>query len=180
MYSSGGEPWGEHQYGNWAGAGTNGGTNMVVLDLSHGVKPELWFQQLNAIFAGIHLAATIMPVWGDTNNVPDRGWRFADFYRVNPNSSVGVAWGDTLHSVANGGPCPDDNGNTVGGGHGINGCGCNFVFAMHEWGGWTHSYVYDQSWEHLRDDAYDGYLRTWYTWRAVCNYDVSLYPWHPW
>ena len=46
--------------GGWAQAGTHGGTNLVVLDISHGVLPPYWRETLAQAFAGVHMIATLM------------------------------------------------------------------------------------------------------------------------
>ncbi len=77
-YSGGPIRWGESpQSGGWAGAGTNGGANLVVLDISHGILPPFWYQTLRNANAGVQMIATMMTAGGDTDNVADRGSTFA-------------------------------------------------------------------------------------------------------
>lgn len=113
--------------GPWGGAGTGGGLNAAILDMSHGVKPLMWQRQLVPAMAGIHFIATIMPTWGDSGNVADRGQIFGDTAIANPLSAPGLEWVLALTRVPQkeGTPC---GGNSIsdfshGGGHGINGCG---------------------------------------------------------
>jgi len=73
-YTSGPVRFGESATaGGWAGAGTNGGTNLVVLDISCGILPPFWYEALKNAAAGVHLLATIMVAGGDTANISDRG-----------------------------------------------------------------------------------------------------------
>src|SRR5262249_19715867 len=59
--------WGESpSSGAWRGAGQNGNTNLVVLDLSNGVEPSFEWRNLSPAFAGVHMIATLMPTAGDT------------------------------------------------------------------------------------------------------------------
>jgi len=127
-YTGGPIRWGESpQAGGWAGAGTNGGTNVVVLDISHGVLPTFWYPTFQNANAGVHLILTLMTAGGDTANVAQRGETFASFYRANPRASVAQSWKDTMKSLpANlGRPCPGG-----GGGRGFNGCGCHIAVGM--------------------------------------------------
>jgi hypothetical protein len=85
-YTGGPIRWGESATsGAWAGAGTNGGTNLVVLDISHGILPTFWFQTLRYASAGVHMITTLMTAGGDTANVANRGSTFARMWAANPN-----------------------------------------------------------------------------------------------
>jgi hypothetical protein len=128
-YSGGPIRWGESpEAGGWAGAGTNGGTNVVVLDISHGVLPTFWDPTFRNAQAGVQLVLTLMTGGGDTANMAQRGSTFAAFYRANPNRSVANSWKETMNSLpaAPGGGTACAN---LGGGHGFNGCGCNVAIA---------------------------------------------------
>jgi hypothetical protein len=62
QFRPGGLKWGESPTsGGWAGAGTNGGTNLVVLDMSHPVHPPYFWEHLGALTAGVHLIAATAP-----------------------------------------------------------------------------------------------------------------------
>jgi hypothetical protein len=127
-YTSGPIRWGNSPAtGGWAGAGTSGGTNVVVLDISHGVLPPFWRETFQNAAAGVQLILTMMTAGGDTAIVADRGSTFAAFFRANPNMSVAQAWKDTMNSLPfnEGATCP-----TGGGGHGFNGCGCNVALGF--------------------------------------------------
>jgi hypothetical protein len=112
--------------GGWDGAGTNGSLNLVVMDISFGVTPTMYDEQLGNAFAGLHLWATIMPTYGDTSDVADRGSKFATGYTMSPYVAVADAWISVVTNIGDGLPC---NGNAAYGGYGgINGCGCNVIF----------------------------------------------------
>ncbi|MCE9669863.1 hypothetical protein LY474_18865 [Myxococcus stipitatus] len=156
------------QSGGWAGAGTDGGANLVVLDISHGILPPFWAHTLVNANAGIQLIATLMTAGGDTANVPDRGSTFSMFYRANENTRVSTSWVQTMNSLpANeGGACPGG-----GGGHGFNGCGCNIIVGMDNSpqraaGSMT------ESWVHLSSDSNDALGNQFYEARWVCNYPL--------
>ena len=160
--------------GGWAGYGTNGGVNAVFLDISWGAMPNFGWAQLGPMFAGIRIAGTIQPVAGDTGNVAQRGSSFGVHAAINPLSSVYDAWANALNLIPaeTGSSCGED-----GGGHGINGCGCNLSIASD----WSASAAYLASrtdWYAIQDDSKDAVGNAYYYWRADCNYDVSLAPWY--
>lgn len=168
-YTSGFIRWGESpSSGPWAGAGTNGGANLVVLDISCGILPPFWYLALRNAEAGVHLVATIMIAGGDTANVADRGATFAKMWAANPNGNVAQAWLDTLSSLPSneGGQCAN-----LGGGHGINGCGCNIVVAMDSTPAGAASKM-NEDWIDLRDDTRDAKGNNWYSARWQCNYTL--------
>ncbi len=154
-YSGGTVHWGESRNaGAWAGAGTDGGTNLVVLDASNGVLPTFWLQQLRPAMAGIHMLATIMPVTGDTNNVADRGAAFGNSWAQNSSGSVSQAWLTTMNSIP---------------GSGINGGGCNFVIAFDDDPRRAAQQI-DQDWDTLKIDTWDAHGANAYTARWLCNW----------
>jgi hypothetical protein len=168
-YTSGPIRWGESpQSGGWAGAGTDGGANLVVLDISHGVLPTFWYQTFRNANAGVQLIATMMTAGGDTNNVPDRGKTFASFYRADERSRVSESWVQTMNSLpANeGSSCP-----AGGGGHGFNGCGCNFVIGMDISPERAQGSL-AEGWVNLSNDSNDAFGNNFYAARWVCNYPL--------
>jgi hypothetical protein len=177
-YGNGQTAFGEGVYGNFWGAGTNGGTNLVVLDISHGVTAPFWNQEVAPALAGVHLLATIMPINGDTANVATRGSTFANKYIVNPLGSVATAWMDTLNSLPQNvsGPCATAD-YSYGGGHGINGCGCNFIMAVDSTTARTQWHITTETWNQLFNDLNDAAGHHYSSYTAVCNYDSVTYPW---
>jgi len=157
-YSGGRIHWGESaQSGPWGGGGVDGGTNLVVLDISCGVLPTFWLQQLRPAMAGIHMLATIMPVTGDTANVATRGSAFGKSWAANPRGSVSQAWLTTMNSIA---------------GSGINGGGCNFVIAFDASPQLVAGKI-DEDWSDLRNDARDATGNSSYQARWLCNYPFN-------
>ena len=168
-YTSGPIRWGESpQSGNWGGAGTDGGANLVVLDISHGVLPTFWYQTFRSANAGVQLIATMMTAGGDTSNVPDRGKVFASFYRADERNRVAESWVQTMNSLpaGEGSSCP-----AGGGGHGFNGCGCNFVIGMDVSLARAQGSL-NESWVSLANDANDALGNAFYAARWVCNYPL--------
>lgn len=168
-YTNGPIRWGESpQSGAWAGAGTDGGANLVVLDISHGILPPFWYETLRNANSGVQMIATLMTAGGDTKNVPDRGATFATFYRVNENTRVSEAWVQTMNSLpaTEGGPCPGG-----GGGHGFNGCGCNIVVGMDN-SPQRAAGALKEGWVNLANDSNDALGNQFYAARWVCNYPL--------
>jgi hypothetical protein len=170
-YTSGPFRWGESpQSGGWAGVGTNGGANLVVLDISHGVLPTFWYQTFRNANAGVQLIATMMTAGGDTMNVPDRGKTFASLYRADERNRVSESWVQTMNSLpaGEGGSCPSS---PPGGGHGFNGCGCNFVIGM-DISPERAQESLNEGWVNLANDSNDAFGNQWYAARWVCNYPL--------
>jgi hypothetical protein len=168
-YTGGPIRWGESpQSGGWAGAGTNGGTNVVVLDISHGILPTFWNQTLRDANAGVQLIATLMTAGGDTANVAQRGSTLAAFYRANENSRFSRAWKETMNALPAtlGGTCLN-----LGGGHGFNGCGCNVIMGM-DISLERAQGALREGWVHITQDSNDalGNNFSWIEWQ--CNYTL--------
>lgn len=173
-YSTDGVRWGEDPTsGAWAGAGTNGGINLAVIDNSCGITPDLYIPELVNAFAGVSSIALIMPtrVGSDTADVANRGRAFADRYVANVNSSVGQSWTNAINSVTGGSACAFGGGN-----HGIVGCGAHIMISLEvnqaraEWANRI------ESWVQLRDPANDGIGGGWMSWTYTCNYDCNNHP----
>ena len=166
--------WGEDpKAGAWAGAGTNGGINLAVIDNSCGITPDLYIPQTLNAFAGVSTVALIMPtrVGSDTADVADRGRAFADVYVANPNSAVAPAWANSINAVTGGSACAFGGGN-----HGVVGCGANIAISVEvnqaraEWANRT------ETWTQLRDEGNDGIGWGWMSWIYTCNYDCNNHP----
>ena len=172
-YSSDGVAWGEDPTsGAWAGAETNGGTNLAVIDNSCGITPDLYIPELLNTFAGVSTIALIMPtqVGSDTADVADRGRAFADRYVANPNSAVGPSWTDAINSINGGGSCVFGGGN-----HGIAGCGAHIAISLEvnkARADWANRI---ETWGQLRDPANDGIGQGWMSWIYTCNYDCNTH-----
>src|SRR5271165_975376 len=130
--------------------GHDGGTNLVILDISCGILPTFWYQALNNAAAGVHMIGTLLIAGGDTNNIPDRGSTFAKMWAANPQGSVAQAWLDTLSSL----PASE--------GRGINGFGCNIMVAMDSTPDRAGQRM-SESWSDLRNDNNDAQGKAWYS-----------------
>jgi hypothetical protein len=166
--------WGEDATaGTWAGAGTNGGINLAVIDNSCGITPDLYIPETLNAFAGVSTLALIMPtrVGSDTVDVANRGRAFADVYVANPNSAVAPAWANSINAVTGGSACAFGGGN-----HGLGGCGANIAISVEvdqaraEWANRT------ETWTQLRNEANDGIGWGWMSWIYTCNYDCNNHP----
>jgi hypothetical protein len=160
-YTSGPVRWGESSTSSgWAQAGTNGGTNLVILDISCGILPTFWYEALRNAAAGVHMIGTLLIAGGDTANVSDRGAAFAKMWAANPEGSVSQAWLDTMTAL----PLSE--------GRGINGYGCNIMVAM-EGSLQAVDQKMNESWSDLRNDNNDSKGNSWYSARWQCNYALS-------
>jgi hypothetical protein len=158
-YSGGGVKWGESQNsGGWAGVGTNGGTNLVVLDASLGVLASFWVQQTVQAVAGVHMIATIMPITGDTAMVSSRGETFGNNWVTLPDNPVSDAWLTTLLSIP---------------GSGINGGGCNFVIAYDSTPDRAQQHL-TENWTDLKNDGWDAQGNNFYSARWLCNWPTNI------
>jgi hypothetical protein len=167
--------WGESPTaGNWRSAGTNGGTNMVVLDVSCGAYVGSLLADLGPENAGAHMIATVMPTAGDTSDTPNRGRTFANGMVVNRNSSVANSWVDLVStmSATDGQGCGIPGG---GGGRGINGCGGYAVVAVGATSGEAVDHI-NESWADIQNDAKDTKGIAWWISRTKFNYDAVRNP----
>ncbi len=158
-YSAGTAAWGESSSsGPWRGVGTDGGTNLVVLDASFGVLATYWTRQTVQAMAGVHMLATIMPVTGDTANVADRGGLFGGAWAQNADSAVSTSWLTTMNSIP---------------GSGINGGGCNFVIAFDATPEAAMQHL-GESWNELKSDGRDAKGNAFYAARWLCNWPSTI------
>jgi hypothetical protein len=160
--------------GAFAGAGTNGGINAALLEISCGVTPEFWISQYADLFAGVSSVNTTMATrqGSDVISVAYRGKAWADRYVANQNSSVAGSWGDALNSVSGGGGCPFG-----GGGHGWVGCGAHVSMAVDTSQSLADWSLHTESWTQLRDESNDPNGTGWMSVIFTCNYDCIAHPW---
>jgi len=161
--------WGEStDSGGWAGAGTNGGANMDILNASCSVEPSMYWQMLGPTFAGLHIMAVLMPVSGDTIMASNRGSTFAGIWQSGDDSqdSPAAAWLDAEASVRGGLPCAFG-----GGGHGMNGCGVYVVMAVDHDQASATWHLNTESWLGLRSDSNDSTGNGGWHMYGRCNYD---------
>lgn len=165
--------------GNWAGAGTNGGTNLVVFHQSCGAVPdETRFSIMNMpAIAGAHLMATTAVVTGDTAMVANRGSAFATRYLANPYGSVAQAWLDAMPGLSGSTWTNPHTGNTYGGYGGFNGTGAHLIMGNNSTAAAASWQLNNEHWSQLSGDAYDA--TGWNYWQArwACNYNCSAWTW---
>jgi len=155
----------------WAGAGTNGGINFVIQDISCGATPGEEASEFWNTFAGAHIISTIMPTndMSDTGDVSNRGSTLAAHYRANVNGSPSIAWIDTMNSIS-GGTCAGGNG------HGIYGCGAYISYSLAENQSWAEYLNGHESWKDMQNEANDTLGANYLAWVYECNYDCNRYP----
>ncbi len=167
--------WGESPvYGAWGGAGTDGGVNFAVLDVSCGVTPNMWVSQLNNMNVGLSTVATIMPtsVGSDTADSSNRGSSFANRFKTNKNSPIAWAWRDSINSTTGGSSC------FLGGGSkGIHGCGANLTFSSDITAFWSSWKADTETWVDVQLDVNDAEASGFKSTRWTCNYDCNANPW---
>jgi hypothetical protein len=158
-YSGGRAKWGESKTaGDWAGAGTDGGTNLVVLDASWGVLASFWYEQTNQAMAGVHFVATTLPVTGDYLNDPGRGAAFGKRWAQDSGSSVSQSWLVAMNSVPNGG---------------FDASGCHFVIAYDKDSGRALKHL-DEDWSEIKNDGWDAQGKDIYWARWLCNFASTI------
>ncbi|WLI89505.1 hypothetical protein Q4S45_22910 [Massilia sp. R2A-15] len=158
-YSGGRAKWGESKNsGPWAGAGTDGGTNLVVLDSSWGVLASFWYEQTHAAMAGVHFLATTLPVTGDYLNDPQRGAAFGKRWAQDSGSSVSQSWLVAMNAIPGGG---------------FDMSGCHFVIAYDESSERALKHL-DEDWSELKNDGWDAKGNAVYWARWLCNWTSQI------
>lgn len=171
-YGGGNAAWGEDSSsGTWAGAGSDGGTNLVVLINSCGLTAPFYSQYVSA-FAGVHLVAGIMPIDQDTVNIANRGSTLASRVVSNHNEVISDSWFATMDSISGGTVCVSS-----AGGHGIDGCGAYYTLAYDNTTANAQYHTWTERWVDLTSSTHDatGNGGGWIYWH--CNYDCNTYPW---
>lgn len=187
VYNNTAVAWGEAPGRSWRGAGTNGGTNVVQLHISHPHASNRGHELFNAYGGAIMIASPLIHSGGDTAVVASRGAYWAA-QKVNPNSSVAQGYLAAAASIASGlsFPCCDSFGrgpngatctdtNNFGRGQGVNGCGGSVVGALDS----TLAYAQGDlafTWYQVQSDGNKSLGRAYY-WEVVsCNYNCNIYP----
>jgi hypothetical protein len=158
-YSAGAAKWGEStKSGGWAGAGTDGGTNVVVLDSSWGVLASFWYEQTHLAMAGAHFLATTLPVTGDYLNDPGRGAAFGKRWAQDRRSSVSQSWLAAMNDLNNGG---------------FDAGGCHFVIAYDD--NSVHALAHlNEDWADIQNDDLDAKGNQVYWARWLCNWQTQF------
>jgi hypothetical protein len=165
--------------GGWAGAGTNGGVNFAILDISCPVRPGLEGAMMWNAFAGVHSIATIMPTTWDSDTRDDglRGFNFARGWRANNNSSIVMSWLNGINNDPFGGRC---NGTSSGyGGIGaatVNGCGAYWAGTVAQSQAYAQLLNSSETWVQAQNDNADPTGAAWMSVSYMCNYDCVANP----
>lgn len=164
--------------GAWGGAGTNGGVNLMIFDMSFATTPGWEGLVSQRLFAGVRMIGFTNPIWGDTANISVRGESFAkgpqaSYFTSNPMSD----WASAMWLIprTRGGTCAWWPNYDMGGGHGFNGCGCNIMIA--EDNTWARASGRGSSnWFDLASDAAgsDSYGNNYWYYYSACNYDTTI------
>jgi len=178
-YSSGIVRFGESlDSDSWAGAGTNGGVNLVEISASCAASPDRP-AELVPLFAGIHLLAITAVHTGDTavdSTWNTRGGNFAARYAANPSGQVGTAWLDALSdSDYRNDWCQNSEGTaSYGGGFGFNGCGQHQAMAADYSRTVTNNHL-RETWSNMTDDSRDAQGSGWALTMRSCNWDCATW-----
>jgi hypothetical protein len=176
-----GTKWGESSTSGpnpgWADAGTNGGTNLVIMNISFGTWPDTQLVDLSYPFAGLHIFSTTLTVAGDKGDFVGIGDAYGQYIVQNPTFSAGQAWGYAMTTLSGtmGQPCTANY--SQGGGEGYNGCGCNLSFNANINSGASNWNVNIENWSDLQNDGFDVWGQGWGTWFWACNYNANNYSW---
>lgn len=175
-YSNGTVAFGESATSTgWAGAGTNGGVNLVVLHSSCALLSAREAEVFPA-FAGAHMMAFTVVHTGDTANVADRGSSFGARYLANPNGSVATAWADAMNSINHSNDwCRNAaNNKAYGGGRGFNGCGSHEMLSLDTTVAGAQGHL-NENWSALKNDAADAKGSGAWAIRFTCNWDCKTW-----
>ncbi len=176
--------WGEStqswQSGTWGGAGLTGGTNVVILGISHAQRTNRG-HELIAAYAGVHLILTPLIHWGDTDGsyeASQRGYLFALRGTTHPTEAVALSYAIIVNSIptAAGSGCTDwyQQGIYYSDGHGINGCGGYIGMGLGATQTEANAHK-NRPWNAIHADSNDGKGNAaWANWYS-CNYDCSTW-----
>lgn len=169
--------------GSFAGAGTNGGTNLAFVVNSCGLRSQYFVAATFKMFAGVHSLHMLVPVaaWrkntngllyaSDARTEPNRGTDLAYAAKTNPNSAVADAWlnatiaGYSFTSV----PLSDNStpanfpwgcAITIGRDH---------TSALAAW------HTNQESWAQAKNESNDAKGNVYWAARIYCNYDSATY-----
>ena len=171
--------WGESSWsGAWGGAGTVGGTNVVVLAASFAEMSNRG-QEVWPSFGGIHMLANVLVHEGDTADEGSRGFWFGMKYIADPASTVSQGWMDAVPSMPDTGTpnsrCRNYAQEVYGGGHGVNGCGGHIITSLGATQMEASSLIWE-NWFSVRPDVNDAKGTGYFHARWMCNFDCDTYP----
>jgi hypothetical protein len=176
-HSAGWVSWGESQWsGSWAGASTNGGTNLIVNHASCAERAQRG-QEIWGAFAGLHLLANTLVHTGDTDLVADRGSSFAIEYIIAPNYSVSDAWVYGMNNISERNEfcqARPPAWTVYGGGFGASGCAGHVITSMGATQAEANTLL-NETWWDLLNDSIDAKGRSFWSSKFICNYDCSTW-----
>ncbi|MEZ4226993.1 MAG: hypothetical protein R3B13_38995 [Polyangiaceae bacterium] len=169
--------------GSWAGIGTNGGSNVVFIMNSCGLRSRYWQLSTAHFHAGVHSVAMAMPVgawknpsgtvcpkppctydFSDTINDVSRGAYIANAILTNIFSSVHDAWLNP--TLANGYKAYRSTGYATG---------VNVLLSRDYSQAYADWHVYTESWFGAHNDYYDAKGAAYSRMAYFCNYNCAYY-----
>ena len=160
--------------GSWAGAGTNGGTNVAAIVNSCGIRSHHFLKDTQNFYAGVHSVMMTMPIaaykdtggtvrFSDTAQWGARGSTFAGTILANTLAAASDAWfNPTMVNSSYTGPS----------GHNF---GAQIVISEDSVASTATWHVLTESWIGTLIDSNDakgnGFWAAWF----VCNYDCNTY-----
>lgn len=171
--------------GGWHGCATNGGANLLLLDSNNALQPKMYATQWGPIFGGLHMLAGLMNITGDKFDEVLRFSNFGDQFNAVGGDSLAAttAWSQGMNAnpQGDGTACPgakygaDDGDYSIGGGFGMNGCGCQLAMVVDVDGTSSKARLDQETYGWLNDDGHDvNATATNYNYRYTCNYDIGL------
>jgi hypothetical protein len=159
--------------GGWAGAGTNGGANVLFINASCPSHIGSLLRDTAQPFAGIALFATNWVVSGDVSMTSQYGSVFGS-QAVSANGNINLAnlWLNITALITEGGGCPQGGGYAKGG---INGCGGNVIVAR-DYDGERTGNKFAMTVTNTQTESWDSYGDGYWAYEKSCNYDCSTYP----
>jgi hypothetical protein len=154
---------GESNYsGNWAGAGENGGTNVLFMTNSCGLRPNLEFWQIYNLFGGLQVLGMMMPIspsTSDTEDAPGRGVALGEIISINPFSSIGDGYLSSIEFL-------DDSG--------FSGLGASVAWSVGPGADWDTSLITRDWWQATYNNG-DNFNGDNMTGIGLCNYDCETF-----
>jgi hypothetical protein len=179
--------WGEDSFsGGWAGAGTNGGANVIFVRNSCGSRSPFFWNQTYSAYAGAMLifwtlnqsAMSGGPNSGssDTFMSPTDGQALANLALMNPNNSIASVEFLAMSQRTVGTSCPDQTSTfTYGGGQGYSGCAADVAIAWDSTQAAATANVQNLTWNQAADSSHKAHGNSYgFSW-FHCNYDCNLY-----
>ena len=171
--------------GNWDGAGTNGGDNVVFLTNSCGFRRAYMLQDTTWMFAGMHAFFFNMPTkafrtsdgkqaFSDTAQWSSRGSNVATTILANPSAAMYMAW---LNSTQVNNSYNLNNGGSTDSMTGIVGEGANVVIGEDVSSAAAQARTNSETWSDSQDEGIDPVGASYWSYHYLCNFDCNTYGW---